>query len=65
MNPHLKNPSVRVRGCDLGKPRLTPAGWALILLCLGLPAMLVGALVDLLIQWSTGDCLGLWCWLLR
>ena len=65
MSRHNKNPSTRIRGHDLGKPRLTPAGWALILLYFGVPAMLVGALVDLLIQWSTGECVGLWCWLLR
>jgi hypothetical protein len=60
-----KNKPAPIRGHDLGKPRLTPAGWVLILLCLGLPAMLVGALIDFLIQWSTGDCVGLWCWVLR
>ena len=60
-----KHPPTRIRGHDLGKPRLTPAGWALLLLYFGVPAMLVGALVDFLIQWSTGECVGLWCWLLR
>ena len=31
----------------------------------GMRDQLVGALIDFLIQWSTGECVGLWCWLLR
>ena len=61
--PQKINPA-RIRGHELGKPRLTPAGWALVLFYLGVPAMLVGALADFLIQWSTGECVGLWCWLI-
>ncbi len=65
MSHHSHHPPTRIRGHDLDKPRLTPAGWVLILLYLGLPAMLAGAVVDFLIQWSTGECVGLWCWWLR
>jgi hypothetical protein len=53
-----------VRGLDLDKPRPTAAAWALIMLYFGLPAMLIGALIDLLIQWASGDCVGLWCWII-
>ncbi len=55
----------RIRGHDLGKPRLTAAGWRLVLLWLGVPAMLAGALLDFAIQWFSGGCVGLWCYLLR
>jgi hypothetical protein len=58
-------PSHRVRGVDLDKPRPTAAGWALVLVYFALPAMLLGAIIDLVIQWGSGDCVGLWCWLLR
>ncbi len=59
------SPAARIRGHDLGKPRLTAAGWLRVLLWLGLPAMLAGALLDFAIQWFSGDCVGLWCLLLR
>ena len=65
MNRHVKHSPTRIRGHDLGKPRLTAAGWALILLYFGVPAMLIGALVDVLIQWMTGECMGLWCLLVQ
>lgn len=54
-----------MRGVDLDKPRPTAAGWALVLVYFALPAMLLGAIIDLVIQWGSGDCVGLWCWLLR
>jgi hypothetical protein len=34
-------------------------GWALVYL--GLPVLLVGTLIDGLIQLTTGVCTGLWC----
>jgi hypothetical protein len=51
-----------VMGHRLEEPRLTLwAGvWALVYL--GLPAVLLGLILDGLIQWSTGRCLGLWCY---
>jgi len=65
MNPSKHTPpgSVRVRGHDLGKPRLTAAGWLLIFAWLGVPAMLVGAALDFLLQWLSGACVGFWCYL--
>lgn len=50
-----------ILGHDIDKPRITAAGWLLILLYLGVPAMLIGGAVDLIIQWLTGQCLGVWC----
>jgi hypothetical protein len=50
-----------VRGHIIRKPRLTLAGWLLLLLWIGLPAMLIGAALDLAWQWISGDCVGFWC----
>lgn len=50
-----------ILGYDIDKPRITIAGWLLIFLYLGVPAMLIGGLIDFLIQRATGSCLGLWC----
>jgi hypothetical protein len=55
----------RIRGLDLDKPRPTAAAWGLIMLYFGVPAMLIGALIDLVIQWASGDCVGLWCWVIN
>jgi hypothetical protein len=50
-----------VLGHDIDKPRITAAGWLLIFLYLGVPAMLMGGALDFVVQWITGDCLGVWC----
>ena len=50
-----------ILGHDIDKPRITAAGWLLIFLYLGVPAMLIGGLIDLLIQLTTGQCVGVWC----
>ncbi len=55
------DPHPPVLGHDIGKPRITFAGWSLIFLYLGIPAMLIGGLIDLLIQVASGKCLGIWC----
>ena len=51
-----------VMGHRLEEPRLTlwAAFWALVYL--GLPAAVLGLILDGLIQWGTGRCLGLWCY---
>ncbi|MFM7524374.1 MAG: hypothetical protein ACKO4M_09465 [Betaproteobacteria bacterium] len=64
--PSQIKPAVRrVRGLDLDKPRPTAAGWALIMLYFAVPGMLLGAFIDILIQWASGECVGLWCWLFK
>lgn len=50
-----------VMGYDIDKPRITPAGLVLIFVYLALPAMLIGAAIDLLIQLLSGRCVGIWC----
>jgi hypothetical protein len=49
-------------GHRLEEPRLTlwAAFWAL--LYVGLPVAVLGLVLDVLIQWATGRCLGLWCY---
>ena len=51
-----------VMGYRLEEPRLTlwAACWALFYL--GLPVAVLGLILDVLIQWVTGRCLGLWCY---
>jgi hypothetical protein len=51
-----------VMGHRIEEPRLTlwAAFWALV--CVGLPVAAVGLILDVLIQWATGRCLGLWCY---
>jgi hypothetical protein len=50
-----------ILGHDIDKPRITVAGWCLILLFLGVPAMAIGGLIDLAVQQITGECVGVWC----
>ena len=49
-------------GYRIGEPR--PTLWAVfwVIVYLILPVMALGSLVDLLVQWGTGQCTGLWCW---
>lgn len=49
-------------GLRLAAGRLTAAGWGLILLVFVLPVLAVGLLLDGLVQWAFGWCLGVWCW---
>ena len=55
--------SATVMGYRISEPRptLLAVFWALVYL--GLPVLLVGMLLDLLVQWITGYCTGLWCYL--
>jgi hypothetical protein len=51
-----------VMGHRLEEPRLTV--WVVwwVLVYVGLPLLMVGSLIDLLIQSITGACTGFWCW---
>ncbi len=55
------NSDKRILGHDLPKPRLTAAGLLWCMVYLGLPVLLVGTLLDVLVQWWLGGCVGLWC----
>ena len=52
-----------VMGYRIAEPRptLLAVFWALVYLVL--PVLLIGMLLDLLVQWITGYCTGLWCYL--
>jgi hypothetical protein len=58
-----RRPSATVMGYRIAEPRptLLAVFWALVYL--GLPVLLIGMLLDLLVQWFTGYCTGLWCYL--
>jgi len=51
-----------VMGHRLEEPRLTVwvVWWVLVYVCL--PLLMVGSLIDLLIQSITGAFTGFWCW---
>ena len=55
--------STTVMGYRIAEPRptLLAVFWAMVYLCL--PVLLIGMLLDLLVQWFTGYCTGLWCYL--
>jgi hypothetical protein len=41
--------------------RLTPTGWFWVLVYLGVPVMLLGLVLDLVVQTALGWCVGIWC----
>ncbi len=51
-----------VMGHRLPEPRPTvwAAFWAFVYF--GLPVLAVGLLLDFLVQWGMGRCVGLWCY---
>lgn len=51
-----------VMGYRLVEPRLTFFALLWFLLYVGLPVIGLGLLMDFLIEWTTGRCLGLWCY---
>lgn len=59
--PRQKPSGGPVMGHDVAGARLTPAGVFWLLVYLGLPVLVLGNLLDLLVQWSLGWCVGLWC----
>ena len=52
-----------VMGQRITEPR--PTLWAVfwVMVYLILPVLALGMLIDLLVQWVTGHCVGLWCFL--
>ena len=51
-----------VMGYRLEEPRITLIALLWFLLCVGLPLIGLGLLMDFLIEWATGSCVGLWCY---
>jgi len=58
-------PRKLILGHDIPCPRLTGMGWLLIFLYLGLPAMLIGGVLDFILQAIAGECIGIWCLFLK
>jgi len=58
-------PRKLILGHDIPSPRLTGMGWMLIFLYLGLPAMLIGGVLDFILQAIAGECIGIWCLFLK
>jgi hypothetical protein len=50
-----------IMGHDVAGARLTAAGVLWLGVYLGLPVLVLGNLIDALLQWSLGWCVGLWC----
>jgi hypothetical protein len=57
----VKKPPESVLGHVLPEPRLTAAGIVLLAAWVTVPVLVVGSLLDLLVQWLFGVCVGLWC----
>lgn len=51
-----------VMGHRLPEPRPTAMAAMWGLLYVGLPVLALGLLLDFLVQWVTGRCIGLWCY---
>lgn len=51
-----------VMGYRLEEPRLTRIALMWVLLYVGLPVISLGLLMDFVIAWMTGRCIGLWCY---
>lgn len=51
-----------VMGHRLKEPHLTLWVVFWVFVYLGLPLLLIGSVIDLLIQYFTGSCTGFWCW---
>jgi len=59
----LRKPPVQtIMGHRIPEPRPTLMALLWVMLYLGLPLVLLGMLVDLLVQTTTGACTGVWCW---
>jgi hypothetical protein len=55
-------PVETVMGHRLPEPRPTLMAVVWAMLYLGVPVLLLGVLIDLVIQMATGHCTGMWCW---
>lgn len=58
----LRRKEQTVMGHRLEEPRLTLMVVLWVLIYIGLPLMVVGSLIDAVVQAATGQCVGFWCW---
>ena len=54
-----------VAGHKLPEPRITPMAIWLVFLWVGLPVLVLGGLLDVIMQVGFGGCTGLWCFAAR
>ena len=57
----LRKKPEEVLGHTLPEPRLTPVGVLLLVAWISVPVLLVGSVLDLVVQALFGVCVGLWC----
>ncbi len=56
-----KGPVQKVMGHEIPEPRPTLRGILLIVMAVSVPVLLIGSLLDALVQLAFGICTGLWC----
>ena len=56
-----KGPVQTVMGHRIPEPRPTLRGILLILIAVSVPVLVIGSLLDALVQFAFGVCTGLWC----
>ena len=56
-----RTPVQTVMGHRLPEPRLTWQAGLWVFIYVGIPLLLIGTLIDLARQLTTGICTGLWC----
>ncbi len=54
-----RGPAVMGRHLPEPRPTVMAAVWGIVYF--GLPLLALGLLLDFLVQWATGRCVGLWC----
>ncbi|WP_018998333.1 hypothetical protein [Hirschia maritima] len=58
----MAKPKVQtISGYRLKEPRITPMALWLFFLKVALPVLVIGGIIDLVVQLTTGVCTGLWC----
>ena len=55
-------PVQEVMGHRIAEPRMTWQAWVVIGLAVSVPVLVLGSLLDALMQAMFGLCTGLWCW---
>lgn len=51
-----------IAGHKIAEPRITPMAIWLVFLWVGVPVLVLGGLMDLVMQGVFGVCTGLWCY---
>lgn len=57
-----RTPVQTVMGQRIAEPRPTWAAVFWVLFYLALPLLVLGVLIDMVVQYTTGMCTGVWCW---